>query len=652
MHRHADDDFSCCGSGGGTGESFFDRYHHIALPCLSGLFLLAGWMLDITGAAPQWVVLTLYGAAYLAGGYEVLIGSLKAILRFRFDIDFLMLVAGIGAASIGLYAEGALLFFLFSLGHSLEHYAMGRARNAIRSLGSITPKTALRIEPDGEHAVSVEELMIGDLVRIRPGSRVPVDGLVEEGASTVDQAAVTGESMPVDRAPGGRVYAGSVNGDGALAVRVDRLATDTTMARMIKMVEESRSRQGVSQRFAQRFTRIYVPVILIGTLLLIFLPPALGILEMKDSFLRGMTVLVGASPCALAISTPSAVLAGIAQAARNGVLVKGGLHLENLGSIKVLAMDKTGTITNGRPEVTDIIPTADLDENQLLQLMAEVEFQSSHPLAKAISRAVQARKLEIGSAQDVTNLPGLGIHAVVDGRKITIGGPRLLQSEESRTWRGWQQASEAIERLGNEARSTMLAIREQEIIGVVGLADKARPNAERMIKELHRLGIRQVVMLTGDNTQSAELIGKQVGVDRIESNLMPEDKIRIVKELRGHRNAVGMVGDGVNDAPALAAANVSIAMGAGGTDVALETANVALMADDLCRLPFAIGLSRRVRKTITQNFFISMGVIAGLVPIAALGLAPIWIAVVLHEGSTLVVVLNALRLLGYRDRTT
>jgi Cd2+/Zn2+-exporting ATPase len=652
MHKHADDDFSCCGNGGETGESFFDRYHHIALPCLSGLFLLAGWILDITGAAPQWLFLTLYGAAYLAGGYEVLIGSLKAILRFRFDIDFLMLVAGIGAASIGLYAEGALLFFLFSLGHSLEHYAMGRARNAIRSLGTITPKTALRIDPDREHAVSVEELMIGDLVRIRPSSRVPVDGVVEEGTSSIDQAAVTGESMPVDRAPGGRVYAGSLNGDGALAVRVDRLATDTTMARMIKMVEESRSRQGVSQRFAQRFTRIYVPVILLGTLLLIFLPPALGILDIRDSFLRGMTVLVGASPCALAISTPSAVLAGIAQAARNGVLVKGGLHLENLGSIKVLAMDKTGTITNGRPEVTDIIPTADLDENQLLQLMAEVEFQSSHPLAKAISRAAQARKLEIGSAKDVTNLPGLGIHAVVDGQKITIGGPRLLQSDESRSWRGWQQASEAIERLGKEARSTMLAIREQEIIGVVGLADKARPNAERMIKDLHRLGIRQVVMLTGDNTQSAELIGKQVGVDRIESNLMPEDKIRIIKELRGPKNAVGMVGDGVNDAPALAAANVSIAMGAGGTDVALETANVALMADDLCRLPFAIGLSRRVRKTIGQNFFISMGVIAGLVPIAALGLAPIWIAVVFHEGSTLVVVLNALRLLGYRGRTT
>ena len=651
MHRHADDDHACC-TGEGGNETFFQRWHHIGLPCLSGLCLLAAWILDITKTGPPWVHLTLYGGAYVAGGYEVLGSSIRAVFRFRFDIDFLMLIAGIGAASIGLYAEGALLFFLFSLGHSLEHYAMGRARNAIRSLGSITPKTALRIDADGEHTVAVEELKISDLVRIRPGSRVPVDGAIEEGISTVDQAAITGESMPIDRGIGERVFAGSLNGDGALAVRVDRLATDTTMARMIKLVEESRSRQGSSQRFAQRFTRIYVPFILVGTLALIFIPPMLGILEIQDSFMRGMTVLVGASPCALAISTPSAILAGIAQAARNGVLVKGGLHLENLGAIKVLAMDKTGTITNGRPEVTEIIPTGDLDENQLLTLVAEVEFQSSHPLAKAITRAAQARQLEIGSARDVTSLPGLGIRAVVGGQTLTIGGPRLLESEEARSWHGWEQAHDAIQRLGREARSTMVAVRESEILGVIGLADKARPKAAGMVKDLHRLGIRRVVMLTGDNAQAAELIGRQVGVDEIKANLMPEDKIRIIRELRSNKRSVGMIGDGVNDAPALAAANVSIAMGAGGTDVALETANVALMADDLCRLPFAIGLSRRVRRTISQNFFISMGVIAGLVPIAALGLAPIWIAVVFHEGSTLVVVLNALRLLAYRGKST
>ena len=650
MHRHADDDHGCC-TGEEGDESFFQRWHHIALPCLSGLCLLAAWILEITKTGPPWLHLTLYGGAYVAGGYEVLGSSIQALFRFRFDIDFLMLAAGIGAASIGLYAEGALLFFLFSLGHSLEHYAMGRARNAIRSLGSITPKTALRIDSDGDHTVAVEDLRIDDLVRIRPGSRVPVDGKIEEGSSTVDQAAITGESMPIDRGSGDRVFAGSLNGDGALAVRVDRLATDTTMARMIKLVEESRSRQGSSQRFAQRFTRIYVPFILVGTLALIFIPPLMGLLEIQDSFMRGMTVLVGASPCALAISTPSAILAGIAQAARNGVLVKGGLHLENLGAIKVLAMDKTGTITNGRPEVTEIIPTGDLDENQLLTLVAEAEFQSSHPLAKAITRAAQARQLEIGSAQDVTNLPGLGISAVVDGRKLTIGGPRLLESEEARSWQGWEPANDAIKRLGREARSTMLAVREGEILGVIGLADKARPNAARMVKDLHRLGVRRVVMLTGDNAQAAELIGRQVGVDEIKADLMPEDKIRVIRELRSKKCSVGMIGDGVNDAPALAAANVSIAMGAGGTDVALETANVALMADDLCRLPFAIGLSRRVRRTISQNFFISMGVIAGLVPIAALGLAPIWIAVVFHEGSTLVVVLNALRLLAYRGKS-
>lgn len=647
MHRHADDDHAH-GSDCGSGDSFLERYH-LALPLAAGVCLLAGWLLDISDTLPDWVHLALYAASYAAGGWEVLLSSLRALARFRFDIDFLMLVAGIGAALIGHYAEGALLFFLFSLGHALEHYAMGRARNAIRALGSITPDTALRIDADLERTIPVEEVRVGDLIRIRSGSRSPVDGIVEEGLSSVDQAAITGESMPVDVAPGSRVFAGSVNGDGGLAVRVDRLSRDSTMARMIRMVEESRSRQGASQRFARRFTRIYVPFILVGTVLLIVVPPLLGVLELKESFLRGMTVLVGASPCALAISTPSAVLAGIAQAARNGVLVKGGLHLETLGALKVLAMDKTGTLTTGRPEVTDLHPIGAADEDTLLREVAEVEFQSPHPLAKAINRAAQARRLELGSATEVTSLPGVGIRARIGEHDYLVGGPRLLDSEEARGWRGREAAAEALAGIDREARTAMVAVRDDEILGVIGLADRPRSTAASMIRRLHRLGIRRVVMLTGDRGSVAGKVAGEVGADEVHAELMPEDKIGIVKRLRAEGVTVGMVGDGVNDAPALAAADVGIAMGAGGTDVALETADVALMADDLGRLPFAIGLSRRVRSTIAQNFLISMGVIAGLVPVAALGIAPIWIAVILHEGSTLVVVLNALRLLAYRE---
>jgi Cd2+/Zn2+-exporting ATPase len=648
MHRHADDHDGPC-SAHEHDEGFFGRYHHLLLPALSGAFLLAGWLLDISGVGPRWLAYVLYGAAYVSGAYEVVDCTVRALFKYRLDIDFLMLAAGIGAAAIGLYAEGALLFFLFSLGHGLEHHAMGRARNAIRSLGSITPTTAILVGPDGERTVSIETINPGDRVRVRPGSRIPVDGRIDEGSSAIDQAAITGESMPVECTTGDRVFAGSLNGDGALVVEVEKLASNTTMARMIRLVEENRSRQGNSQRLASRFTRIYVPVVLLGTLLLILVPPLVGILEWKEAFLRGMTVLVGASPCALAISTPSAILSGIAHAARNGILIKGGLHLENLGALDVIAMDKTGTLTTGRPELTDIMPIDELDEVELLTLIGAVEFQSTHPLARSISRACQARQLTLPTANDVRNIPGVGVEARVKDRSILIGGSRLLDSEDAADWRGREQATREIERLEGQARTVMLAVGDDRILGLIALADDPRAGSRATVERLHAIGIREVVMLTGDNATVAEQVGERVGVDRIESNLMPEDKIRVVRELRETKARVGMVGDGVNDAPALAAADVGIAMGAGGTDVALETADVALMADDLDRLPYAIGLSRRVRRTILQNVLISMVVIGALVPFAALGVAPIWLAVILHEGSTLVVVLNALRLLGYRD---
>ena len=629
-------------------EPFWRRYSDLILPSLAGFFLLIGWLLDITSIGPSWLYHTCYALGYITGGWELAKDVFRALIRFRFEIDFLMMVAGLGAAALGMYAEGALLFFLFSLGHALEHYAMGRARNAIRALGTITPKTALRIEDGKENNVAVELLQVGDLVRVRPSSRIPVDGMIEEGHSAVDQSAMTGESIPVERSTGQRVFAGTLNGDGALAVRVDRLAADTSMARMIKMVEEARSQQGASQRFAQRFSKIYVPFIIIGTILLIVLPPLFGVLSWSEAFLRGMTVLVGASPCALAISTPSAVLAGIAQAARNGVLIKGGQHLENLGAIKAIALDKTGTITIGRPDVLDIVPFGAESESSLLQIAGALEIQSAHPLAKAITRTVQARELDIPNATDLQTIPGIGIHAELNGSSVTIGGPKLLERLNPNDT---EKAQETIATLEAQARTVMVIIQDNSVLGIIGLADSARPNAPKMIARLRKLGVKLIVMLTGDNKQVAKNIADQVGIDVVRAGLMPEDKIKIVNELCAKKKSVAMIGDGVNDAPALAAATVGIAMGAGGTDVALETADVALMGNDLTKLPFAIGLSRRVRKTIAQNFFVSLGVIAGLVPVAALGLTPIWIAVIFHEGSTLIVVLNALRLLAYKDKT-
>ncbi|MEE2681846.1 MAG: heavy metal translocating P-type ATPase [Planctomycetota bacterium] len=646
MHFHADSDTDC-GHELPEDASFLRRYSDLINPVIAGVALLVGWVLDLTGLAPHPVVLGFYAVTYVAGGYELLWASVRGVARLVFDIDLLMLIAGIGAAILGKYAEGGLLFFLFSLGHALEHYAMGRARNAIRSLGSITPKTAVRIDGEQEQVVPIFSLAIGDRIRIRPNTRVAADGVIEEGRSSIDQSTITGESTPVERAPGERIFAGSLNGANALVLRVDRLAEDSTMARMITLVEEARRNQGSSQQFTRTFTRIFVPTILISTLALLVLPPLFGALTLSESLLRSLTVLVAASPCALAISTPSAVLAGIAQAARNGVLVKGGRYLEELGQVRSICLDKTGTLTRGRPEIESILVNAAADETEVLRFAGALEHQSTHPIAKAISRAVKARSLDCPIATELTDEAGFGVRARVDEATVRVGGTRLLEDPDL-------SLDDAlvgrIEEIRDQGLTVMLVIREQVVLGVIGLFDRPRPEARTVVERLHSLGVKLVVMLPVDNDSVAQRVGGEILVDAIRSNLLPEHKIEVINSLQRRKRPVAMVGDGVNDAPALAAAKVGIAMGAGGTDVALETADVALMADDLSKLPFAIGLSRRVRRTILQNFVIALSVIGILVPFAALGLTPMWIAVVFHEGSTLVVVANALRLLVYEDR--
>lgn len=644
MHQHADA-FGNSTCGDGHGEGLLGQYHDLLLPVLAGIVLLAAWITQTFTPSSDWIHLALYGLCYVLGGGVLFLDTLKGLARGRFDIDFLMLVAGIGAAVLGRYLEGGLLFFLFSLGHALEHYAMGRARNAIRALGSLTPKTALRIDQDAEHLVPVESLEIGDRIRIRSNARISADGTILEGSSSIDQSSVTGESIPVERSEGEQVFAGSLNGDQVLVVRVDKLSTDTTMARMITLVEEARANKGTSQRFTEKFTRIYVPIILVGTVLLILVPPLLNALTWSEAFIRAMTVLVGASPCALAISTPSAVLSGIAQAARNGVLIKGGRQLEALGRIRAIGMDKTGTLTLGRPELEHVELVSASSEEEVLKLAGALEFQSTHPLAKAITRTLQARNIKAPSAEEVTAEAGIGVVGVIDGRQYRIGSERLLSEsplpEEEAT-------RNIIDRMQSEGRTTMILASEDSVLAVFGLADQPRANAAETVRLLKKVGLKKIVMITGDNRQVGEIMGARIGVDEVHAELMPEDKIEVIKKLARENRSVAMVGDGVNDAPALAAATVSLAMGAGGTDVALETADIALMADDLSKIPFTIGLSRQVKSIIEQNFLISMGVIVALVPIAALGLTPMWVAVIFHEGSTLVVVGNALRLLGYK----
>ena len=633
---------------GGEG-GWLARNPELARSLASGALLLAAVLAGRSGAAPQPAVLALFACAYALGAWDLLRHGLGEIAAgsFSFDIDLLMLVAAAGAAAIGAYAEGAFLLFLFSLAHALEHAAMGKARNAIAALADLTPPTA-RVVADGrEVEVPVGEVRVGQVVLVLPGERVPTDGTVRSGASSVNQAPITGESVPVEKGPGAEVYAGTVNGEGALEVVTTRAAGDRTLDRVVRLVEEAQTQKAPTQRFTDRFARVYVPVVLVAVAALIVVPPLLGLLAWRESFYRGMTMLVAASPCALALGTPAAVLAGIAQAARRGVLIKGGEYLEALGTLRALALDKTGTLTNGRPEVTELVPLPGVAADELLGVAAAVERRSQHPLARAVVRRAEAASLSLPEAGDLRSVTSRGVRSTVGGEPVEIGSLRLWQDDAVAVD---PAVRAAVERLQADGQSAMAVRAGGRWLGAIGLADQPRPTARETVAELHALGVRPVVMLTGDHRLVGEAVGRAVGADAVMADLLPEDKVGAIEALVREHGQVGMVGDGVNDAPALARATVGIAMGGAGTAAALETADVALMADDLGMLPFAVGLSRRARGVIRQNVGIALAVIALLIVASLTGLIGIGVAVLLHEGSTLAVIANALRLLTYERR--
>ncbi len=613
---------------------------------LAGLFLLIGWAGTKFFGMPENVALVFYLLAYLAGGYDVATHAIPGLFKGKFDTDVLMLAAAAGAGALGEWGEGAFLLFLFSLGHAGEHYALDRARRAVNALGELMPKTARLKQGDRILERPVSRLKIGDVVIVRPGDRIPVDGQVVAGESTVDQSPITGESVPVSKTPGDEVFAGTINQDAALEVRVTRLAKDNTLSRVMQMVAEAQSQQSPTQQFTERFTARFVPAVLVFVLLVIVVPPLVGWMPLRESFYRAMLLLVAASPCALALGTPASVLAGIAQAARNGVLIKGGAHLENLGSLNAIAFDKTGTLTEGRFVVTDIQTLNGYAPEELLQVAAAVEQSSNHPLALAVVNDARQKGLELAAPERVENVPGRGLRAQLGAQTVLIGSIKLFQ--ETPDHPRDPAVDTLVERLEAEGRTTMVVSRNGEFLGVLGLADAPRPGVRETLKRLRQIGVRHLVMLTGDNRQVAERIARHVGVTEVRAELLPEHKLDAIQELQVQYGAVAMVGDGVNDAPALATATVGIAMGGAGTAVALETADVALMADDLSRLPFAVGLSRASRSIIRQNLAVSLGVIAVLLFSSIFGWLQLSWAVLLHEGSSLVVVSNALRLLGYR----
>lgn len=619
----------------------------LALSILAGVALATGWIGATFLGLPAPVALALYLVAYVSGGWDATRHAVRAGLKGRFDIDILMVVAALGAAALGEWAEGALLLFLFSLGHALEHYAMDRARGAIRALADLAPKAA-RVRREGrEQEIAVSELRIGDTVVVRPGERLPADGRVVRGASSVDQAPITGESLPVAKDVDDTVFAGTINGDGSLEIETTKAAEDTTLARVIKTVENAQSAKAPSHRFTDRFQRTFTPVILAVTALVIVVPPLFGV-PFGESFIRAMILLVAASPCALALATPSAVLAGIARAARSGVLIKGGAHLENAGSADVVVFDKTGTLTKGEPEVTDVWSTGTLDDGGLLRLAAAIETRSGHPLASAVVRAAEVRDLDLPEVDAFESVKGKGVRASVAGAELLVGNDKLMRDAGLTLPAALKERHEALERDG---KTSMLVAKDGELVGIIAVRDEPREAAKATIAALKSQGVRRTVMLTGDNRRVAEALGRELGIDEVHAELLPEDKVTQIEVLKERYGKVVMVGDGVNDAPAMATADVGIAMGGAGTDVALETADIALMADDLAKLPYAVSLSRASRRMIVQNLVISLGVIALLVPSALLGFASIGIAIVLHESSTLVVVANALRLLGFKTRT-
>jgi len=645
----------------------FGERSELIFAILASVTLAAGFLLGLNSAVPDGVSTALYIAAYFFGGYYTLKEALQSVRAKRFEIDFLMLLAAAGAAVLGELAEGALLLALFSIGHALEGYAMGRARRAIQALGELAPTTAIVRRDGTEQEIPVEELRIGDTVIIKPNTRIPSDGLVTVGRSSVDQAAVTGESIPVDKAPldpqaplreedipaESRIYAGTVNGPGALEIEVTRLSKDSTLARVVRMVSEAQAQTSPTQRFTDRFQRVFVPAVLILVVVLLF--AGLVIDEPFSATLyRALAVLVAASPCALAISTPSAVLSGLARAARGGLLIKGGGPLENLGTLRAIAFDKTGTLTLGKPEMTDVAPAAGIEESELLSVALAVESQSDHPLAAAIVAGARARARLDGTpllkADAVTSITGRGVSAMIDGEEIHIGKQRLFSEVDGAPLTG--EITETASRLEASGRTTMVVRRGTRYLGVLGVMDTPRASAARVVAQLRQAGIRRMIMLSGDNQTVAEAVARELGIDEARGDLLPEDKVKAVIELRTREGKVAMVGDGVNDAPAMANATVGIAMGAAGSDVAMETADVALMGDDLERLPFAVNLSRKSIRIIRQNLWASLGVVVFLIPATIFGFMGIGLAVLVHEGSTLLVVANALRLLAYREPKT
>ena len=617
----------------------------VASGILTGFGLLIHWFYPHS----RYLAIPSFGAATLAGGLLVFPAAWGALKKFKLDINVLMAVAVTGAWVIGEGAEAASVVFLFSLSELLESWAAGRARKAVDSLLKLSPPTAIVRKADGtEQEIPVGEVAVGREILVKSGSRIPLDGQVVSGNSSVNQAPITGESLPVEKKSGDPVYAGTVNGEGSLTVKVTKPASESTLARIIQLVGEAEENKPPTQRFVDRFAAVYTPAVFVVAILVALIPPLIFHQPWQFWIYRSLVLLVIACPCALVIATPVSIVSGLTALARRGVLVKGGVHLESVGKLRALAVDKTGTITQGTPQVVGITPVGDLSEEELLRRAAAINTHSEHPLATAIVTAARARNIAFESANDYVSITGQGAQATVDGHPHFIGNHRMAHEAGVCT-----PEVEAI--LATiEAKGQSLAVLghlphgdcKGEILGIIAIADTLRPEVVEALRQIHAAGVQKVVMLSGDNQRTASAIAKQAGIDEAVGDLMPDQKVDHVRKLVSQYTHVGMIGDGVNDAPALAVATVGFAMGAIGSDTAIETADIALMKDDLTRVAETVLLGRRTLAIIRFNVAFALGIKAVVLTLAFMGIAGLWLAILADTGATLLVIMNSLRLLA------
>lgn len=619
-----------------TFEGRWFTYPPLRNALIAGLLTGLAFSLAHLGWIPPLVEIAIYAIAIPLGGFHwAREGLEKLVERRTVDIELLMLAATVGAAALGLWDEAAFLVFLYGTAEGLEELAYARTRASIRKLLDLAPKEVRILRNGEEQIVPAHTLKAGDIFIVRPGESIPTDGLILEGRSTVNEAPVTGESIPVEKREGMPVFAGTINQEGLLKVQATAAFEDNTLARIIHLVEEAQEQKGQAQLFIERFGRVYSPLVLLSAVLMALLPPLLGA-PFTDWATRAVVLLVAAAPCALVMSTPIAIAAGIGRAGWSGVLIKGGTHLENLGRIRVVAFDKTGTLTRGEPEVTDVIPIRE-DEREVLRLASSVERYSEHPLARAIVRKAEEAGILRAEVLEFSTIAGYGAMARVGDQMVYVGKPSLFRKV------GLEVDRKTLpEKLQGDGKTLVLVGTDTGLAGVIAIRDVIRPQAREAIRELHRMGVR-VVMLTGDREETARAIAAELGIDEVKADLKPEDKVKAIRELEEKYGPVAMVGDGINDAPALAQATVGIAMGAIGTDAAIEAADVALMADDLRQVAFAIRLGKKARRISAQNIAFSLLILAFLIPLAFTGRINVALAVLAHEISELLAVANGLR---------